>query len=68
MVSSGLSGTRWDSVSGLDGTLRECGGLRRTEDLCLLIRLSWVRDPDGSPFFEAKKPLLFIKEVGAFSF
>lgn len=32
------SGTKWDSESGLDGTLRECGGLSGTEDLCLLIR------------------------------
>ena len=34
------SGTKWDSESGLDGTLRECGGLSGTEDLCLLIRCS----------------------------
>ncbi|MFC2013619.1 hypothetical protein ACFLU8_01890 [Chloroflexota bacterium] len=49
---SGLSGTKWDSESGLDGTLRECGGLSGTEDLCLLIRVSQVRDLYGLPRLE----------------
>ncbi len=42
-----LSGIKWDSESGLDGTLCECGGLSGTEDLCLLIRVSQVRDLYG---------------------
>ncbi len=46
------SGTKWDSESGLDGTLRECGGLSGTEDLCLLIRVSQVRDLYGLPKLE----------------
>jgi len=44
---SGLSGTKWGSRSGLDGTPRECGGLSGTEDLCLLIRVSQVRNLYG---------------------
>ncbi len=49
------SGTKWDSESGLDGTFRECGGLSGTEDLCLLIRVSQVRDLYGlqNQIFEA---------------
>ena len=46
---SGLSGTKLDSRSGLDGNSRECGGLSGTEDLCLLIRVSQVRDLYGLP-------------------
>ncbi len=46
---SGLSGTKWGSGLGLDGTIRECGGLSGTEDLCLLIRVSPVRDRHGLP-------------------
>jgi len=46
---SGLSGTKWGSGSGLDGTPRDFGGLSGTEDLCLLIRVSQVRDLYGLP-------------------
>ncbi len=46
------SGTKWDSESVLDGTRRERGGLSGTEDLCLLIRVSQVRDLYGLPKLE----------------
>ncbi len=46
------SGTKWDSASGLDGTLHECEGLSGTEDLCLLSRVSQVRDLYGLPKLE----------------
>ena len=41
------SGTKGDSRSGLDGTPCRCGGVSGTEDLCLLIRVSQVRDLHG---------------------
>jgi len=41
------SGTKRERGSGLDGTPCECGELSGTEDLCLLIRVSQVRDLHG---------------------
>ena len=55
------SGTKREMGSGLDGTPRECRELSGTEDLCLLIRVSQVRDLYGlqRPSFEAKLPRIF---------
>jgi len=52
MVLSGLSGTKCNSWLGLDDTLRESEGLSGTEGLCLLIRVSQVRDLYGLPKLE----------------
>ena len=41
------SGTKRDMRLGLDGTTCECRELSGTEDLCLLIRVSQVRDLHG---------------------
>jgi len=52
------SGTKRERGSGLDGTPCECGELSGTEDLCLLIRVSQVRDLYGLPELSLKlKPL-----------
>jgi hypothetical protein len=47
-----LSGTKWDSESVPDGTLGKCGECDGTGGLCLLIRVSQVRDLHGLPKLE----------------
>ncbi len=57
------SGTKWEKESGLDGTLRECGGLSGTEDLCLLIRVSIVKNHNQNDCTCIHKCVYYVKNT-----
>ena len=57
------SGTKREMGSGQDGTPCECGELSGTEDLCLLIRVSQVRDLYGLPKLEDRPYRGLLKRI-----